>query len=64
MRDRPSNSIPVCLALELLNSCGNLGTVLQRLLNLATSYEVMLTLDDVKELEAVGALTPIFHAGV
>lgn len=47
---------PGCLALELLVTCDDLETVLYRLLDLVTSYEVVFDLDDVKALEAVGAL--------
>ena len=47
---------PGCLALELLATCKDRETVMYRLLDLITNYEVVFDLDDVKVLEAVGAL--------
>ena len=58
---------PGCLALEYLDTCGDPETVLCKLLDLVTQYDITFNMDDVAVLEEVGALkisnwTEIFGA--
>jgi len=47
---------PGCFALEYLNTCDDRETVLDRLLDLVTQYDITFDLSDVAVLEEVGAL--------